>query len=125
MLVPLASSLRLFRQIPGDNIDPSMTAAATAVSTAAAAAAARDTAVANITEGRGEGGDARETGDGQRSCCSIRVIRHDQSQGLAHSLNEGLREARSELVARMDADDVCMPSRFERQVRGVLTGCEG
>lgn len=47
---------------------------------------------------------------------SVRVIRHKHTMGLAFTLNEGLREARSELVARMDADDVCMPGRFKREV---------
>ena len=46
----------------------------------------------------------------------VRVIRHVRSLGVAMSLNEGLREARSELVARMDADDVCMPERLKEQV---------
>ncbi|CAM9942030.1 unnamed protein product [Ascophyllum nodosum] len=45
----------------------------------------------------------------------VRVIRHVRSLGVAMSLNEGLREARSELVARMDADDVCMPERLKEQ----------
>lgn len=46
----------------------------------------------------------------------IRVLRHERSLGLAESLNEGLREARGDLVARMDADDVCMPDRLKQQV---------
>lgn len=36
---------------------------------------------------------------------------------LAAALNLGLREARHELVARMDADDLCAPSRLEVQSR--------
>ena len=48
---------------------------------------------------------------------ATRVLRHEQGLGLAESLNEGLREARGNLVARMDADDVCMPGRLEQQVR--------
>lgn len=55
-------------------------------------------------------------GGGTTSRLSVRVIRHDQSLGLALSLNEGLKEAKNELVARMDADDVCMPDRLKRQV---------
>jgi glycosyltransferase involved in cell wall biosynthesis len=37
-------------------------------------------------------------------------------RGVAATLNEGLRQARGELVARMDADDVAMPERLARQV---------
>lgn len=36
--------------------------------------------------------------------------------GLIDSLNTGLRRARGDLVARMDADDVALPQRLERQV---------
>src|SRR5256885_2207573 len=35
---------------------------------------------------------------------------------LASALNAALREARFDLVARMDADDTCRPERLARQV---------
>lgn len=35
--------------------------------------------------------------------------------GLADSLNLGIREARGKWIARLDADDVCEPSRLEKQ----------
>lgn len=38
------------------------------------------------------------------------------NKGLTVSLNEGLAACRGEFVARMDADDVCLPERFEKQV---------
>lgn len=47
----------------------------------------------------------------------IRVLRNDESQGVAGALNRGLSEARGRLVARLDADDRCHPERFERQRR--------
>jgi GT2 family glycosyltransferase len=37
-------------------------------------------------------------------------------RGVAATLNEGLGQARAELVARMDGDDVAMPQRLARQV---------
>jgi len=37
------------------------------------------------------------------------------NRGLIASLNQLLAEARAPLVARMDADDICFPERFERQ----------
>jgi glycosyltransferase involved in cell wall biosynthesis len=37
--------------------------------------------------------------------------------GIVEALNAGLQEARGELIARMDADDICHPDRLEKQVR--------
>ncbi|KUR76297.1 glycosyltransferase [Novosphingobium sp. FSW06-99] len=45
----------------------------------------------------------------------IRLIARE-NRGLVASLNELLALARAPLVARMDADDVCLPDRFARQV---------
>lgn len=39
-----------------------------------------------------------------------------ENRGLIASLNQLLAEARAPLIARMDADDICRPERFERQV---------
>jgi hypothetical protein len=38
-----------------------------------------------------------------------------ENRGLVVSLNQLLGEARAPIVARMDADDICLPQRFERQ----------
>ena len=46
----------------------------------------------------------------------LRVLRQDPGLSLGGALNRGLQEARYELVARMDADDVCLPRRLERQL---------
>ncbi|MBE7382499.1 MAG: glycosyltransferase [Leptolyngbya sp. SIO1E4] len=46
----------------------------------------------------------------------IYVLRNAQNIGLTKSLNKGLNLARGEYVARQDADDISMPSRFEKQV---------
>lgn len=50
--------------------------------------------------------------------------------GIVGALNDGLAKCRGKFVARMDADDVCMPERFERQVEqlrstpgSVCVGC--
>ena len=45
----------------------------------------------------------------------IRVIARE-NRGLVASLNQLLAEARAPLIARMDADDVCLPERFARQI---------
>jgi len=39
-----------------------------------------------------------------------------ENRGLVASLNEMLGQAKAPIVARMDADDICRPNRFERQL---------
>ncbi len=46
----------------------------------------------------------------------IRCIRHDYNKGLIFSLNEGMKEARTEYIVRMDADDISFLKRIEKQV---------
>lgn len=46
----------------------------------------------------------------------LRVIRLPENAGLVAALNLGILESQSEFVARMDADDISLPRRFERQV---------
>ena len=38
-------------------------------------------------------------------------------QGIAAALNAGIAAARAPLIARMDADDACAPTRFEKQLQ--------
>jgi len=45
----------------------------------------------------------------------IRLI-VQENRGLVDSLNRALEEAKSEYVARMDADDVSLPERFSSQI---------
>jgi len=46
----------------------------------------------------------------------IVLIHNQENIGLTRSLNKGLTLAQGEYVARMDADDVAIPHRFEKQV---------
>jgi glycosyltransferase involved in cell wall biosynthesis len=46
----------------------------------------------------------------------IRIIRHHVNSGAAQSRNDALAAACGELIAIMDADDICLPRRLERQV---------
>jgi glycosyltransferase involved in cell wall biosynthesis len=64
----------------------------------------------------------------------IRYIRREHCEGPYVAANDGLREARGKWVARIDADDLCDPVRFERQIaylenhphlRACATGWEG
>lgn len=47
----------------------------------------------------------------------IKVIPLSQNVGLGKALNEGLKHCSHDWVFRMDTDDICVPDRFERQVR--------
>ncbi len=46
----------------------------------------------------------------------VRGILLRKNVGIPRAANRGLREARAPLVARMDSDDICAPSRFAQQV---------
>lgn len=46
----------------------------------------------------------------------VRVIRNQRRIELIRTLNRGLELARTKYVARMDADDISLPQRLERQV---------
>jgi glycosyltransferase involved in cell wall biosynthesis len=44
------------------------------------------------------------------------VVRNDERRGLASSLNRGLDHAQGRYIARLDADDVALPGRLDRQL---------
>jgi hypothetical protein len=46
----------------------------------------------------------------------IRVIANSVNKGQTPCLNQGLREARGEWIARQDADDLSLPERFAKQL---------
>ncbi len=46
----------------------------------------------------------------------IRFVENESNIGLSGTLNKGIRLARGEYIARMDADDITLPTRFEKQV---------
>lgn len=46
----------------------------------------------------------------------IRFFNNRKNRGLIYVLNMGLRKVRGEYIARMDADDISLPTRFEKQV---------
>lgn len=47
----------------------------------------------------------------------LKTIPLEQNVGLGNALNIGLKECSYDLVARMDTDDICVPDRFEKQIR--------
>ena len=46
----------------------------------------------------------------------IRYIKNEQNLKLIASLNKGLDLAKGEFIARMDADDISLPERLEKQI---------
>jgi glycosyltransferase involved in cell wall biosynthesis len=46
----------------------------------------------------------------------VRIVHDGQNRGLAARLNECVRLASADLIARMDADDIMYPTRIERQI---------
>lgn len=51
----------------------------------------------------------------------IIIAGKEENRGLAYSLNECIRLAKGRYIARMDADDISLPERFERQVEFLET----
>jgi len=47
---------------------------------------------------------------------NVKLIQHPQNKGVVASLNEGLKLAKGEYIARMDADDIAFPTRIAKQV---------
>lgn len=47
---------------------------------------------------------------------NIILLRNEQNQGLNKTLNNCLRYAKGKYIARMDGDDISLPTRFEKEV---------
>ena len=46
----------------------------------------------------------------------IRYLANQTNKGLSASLNKGINRASGKYIARMDADDISLPRRFEKQI---------
>ena len=46
----------------------------------------------------------------------MRVIRLEKNGGLGNALRIGVENAKYDIIARMDSDDICMSDRFEKQL---------
>ena len=46
----------------------------------------------------------------------IRVLVNPENLGTAAAANRGIEEARSGIIVRLDADDICMPGRLAKVV---------
>lgn len=47
----------------------------------------------------------------------VRIIRNLKNLGIANSLNIAIDNAKGEYIARMDADDISVPERLEKQLK--------
>ncbi len=52
----------------------------------------------------------------ENSDARISVIENKKKIGLAASLNAGIKKAKGEYIARMDADDISLPHRLEKEL---------
>jgi glycosyltransferase involved in cell wall biosynthesis len=48
------------------------------------------------------------------------VVELPQNKGLAYALNEGMKNAGNDIIARMDSDDICIGERFENQINYLI-----
>src|ERR1700722_2543034 len=53
----------------------------------------------------------------------IRVLSNGANIGLIKSLNRGIGEAQGKYIARLDADDLCLPTRLADQVDVLENQC--
>ncbi len=51
---------------------------------------------------------------------AVRVLAFEKNEGLGAALRKGLEKCTHEWVARMDADDISLPDRFEKQLARVM-----
>ncbi|AWB85786.1 glycosyltransferase [Mycetocola zhujimingii] len=54
----------------------------------------------------------------------VRIVRISDRGGLANALTVGLDACSNDVVARMDADDISLPDRFERQLERMRAGLD-
>lgn len=60
-------------------------------------------------------GTTRILDDYAKQDLRVRILSNPQNIGLAVSLNRGMEEAGGKYIARMDADDISLPQRLEKQ----------
>lgn len=47
---------------------------------------------------------------------NIKLVGYSENKGLAYALNYGLQFVETDYIARMDSDDICYETRFEKQL---------
>ncbi len=51
----------------------------------------------------------------------VQLIDRKENWGLVRTLNDGLMRAKGEFIARMDADDIALPHRFQKQIELMMS----
>ncbi|MCW0202494.1 MAG: glycosyltransferase [Rhodanobacter thiooxydans] len=69
-----------------------------------------------IDDGSTDGSDSVISDVSRSEGLPVKIIRNEENMGIIYSLNLGLDVAQGDYIARMDADDICMPNRFARQI---------
>ncbi len=54
----------------------------------------------------------------------VKIIFNDENIGLTRNLNTAIDYCKGKYIARMDADDICLPNRIEQQVAFLETNTE-
>lgn len=76
----------------------------------------RDFQVIAIDDGSHDA-SAQIVASASRAGLPITSLRNDRNLGIVASLNRGIDAANGRFVARMDADDICVPGRFQKQLQ--------
>ena len=50
----------------------------------------------------------------------ILILQHDKNKGISKALNYGLRYAKGRFIARMDANDIALSERFDKQIKYLI-----
>jgi glycosyltransferase involved in cell wall biosynthesis len=69
-----------------------------------------------VVDNSSSDGSARYVESIQKSDSRVVLIENDLDLGQSGGLNRGLAACRGTWIARMDADDIALPNRFERQL---------
>ena len=62
-------------------------------------------------------GKAERTIDNEKLPVEVIFLPREKNKGLGETLRVAVEHTQCDYVARMDADDICMPDRFEKQMR--------
>lgn len=77
-----------------------------------------------VDDGSTDSGPAKVE-SARKAGAPIVLLRNERNLGIVASLNRGLEQASGRFIARMDADDLCLPHRLTRQVEFLeRTGCD-